>query len=48
MGRVTGDKARFNKLRRKKLARRVVTRALAKTLRAEAAAKPPARDRRAD
>jgi len=37
MGRVSGDKGRFNRERRKKLARRVATRALAKTLRARAA-----------
>jgi hypothetical protein len=38
MGRVCGDKSRFNKHRKKKLARRVAMRALGKELRANAAA----------
>ena len=42
MGRVSGDKSRFNKKRRQKLARRVKMRALAKTLRASAATTPKA------
>lgn len=45
MGRVCGDKSRFNKERRKKLARRVATRALAQELRASAAAAAPKRDK---
>jgi hypothetical protein len=36
MGRKTGDKGRFNKARRKKLARRVLTRALRKELQTKA------------
>lgn len=42
MGRVSGDKSRFNKKRRQKLARRVEMRALAKTIAADAAKKPAA------
>jgi hypothetical protein len=41
MGRVTGDKSRFNKKRRQKLARRVEMRALAKTRAATKAAPAP-------
>lgn len=43
MGRVAGDKARFNKERRKKLARRVTARALAKKLRGNEADATPMR-----
>ncbi len=43
MGRLTGDKARFNRKRRQKLARRVETRALGKAMASDAAKKPPAR-----
>ena len=43
MGRVCGDKSRFNKERKKKLARRVTARALAKKLRGNAAAAVPVR-----
>jgi hypothetical protein len=42
MGRVSGDKSRFNRKRRQKLARRVRMRVLAKTLRASAATTPKA------
>jgi hypothetical protein len=42
MGRVTGDKSRFNKKRRQKLARRVEMRALAKTMAAKAPKPAPA------
>jgi hypothetical protein len=40
MGVKTGDKGRYNKARRKKLARRVSMRALRKELQATAAAAP--------
>ena len=40
MGRVSGDKSRFNRKRRQKLARRVAMRALAKDLTAGAAPAP--------
>lgn len=36
MGRKTGDKSRYNKARRKKLERRVMTRALRKEMQAKA------------
>lgn len=41
MGQVKGDKARYNRERRKKIARRVETRALRATLAAEGTAPPP-------
>jgi|APFre7841882654_1041346.scaffolds.fasta_scaffold112781_2 hypothetical protein len=40
MGRISGDKARYNRQRRKKLARRERMRALRATLDAKAAATP--------
>ena len=40
MGRISGDKARYNRQRRKKLARRERMRALRATLGAKAAATP--------
>jgi predicted metalloprotease len=46
MGRVTGDKSRYNKMRQKKLARRINMRSLRKELQAKAdagAAAPTAR-----
>jgi hypothetical protein len=41
MGQVKGDTARYNRERRKKIARRVEMRALRATLGAEGAAPPP-------
>ena len=40
MGRVSGDKSRFNRQRRQKLARRVEMRALAESLREQARTAP--------
>jgi hypothetical protein len=41
MGKVSGDKARYNRQRRKKIARREEMRALRATLEAKSAAPPP-------
>jgi hypothetical protein len=41
MGSRTGDQARYNKMQRKKIARRVAMRALRKELLEKAAAAPP-------
>jgi len=41
MGKVSGDKARYNRDRRKKIARRVEMRALRAKLAASGATKPP-------
>jgi hypothetical protein len=43
MGMIKGDKSRFNRERRKKLARRVEMRALRATLAAKSVAPPPAK-----
>lgn len=43
MGSKTGDQARWNKMRRKKIARRLEMRTLRKELHAKAAAPPTAR-----
>jgi hypothetical protein len=43
MGAVSGDKSRYNRERRKKLARRVSARALRATLKEQAAAAPAAK-----
>jgi len=43
MGQVSGDKSRYNRQRRKKIARRVEMRALRATLSATGAAAPPSK-----
>jgi len=42
MGRISGDKSRFNRERRKKIARREAMRALRETMGAKGTAKPAA------
>lgn len=44
MGRVSGDKSRYNRQRRKRIAQREAMRALRKTLGAQSASTPKAKD----